>query len=223
MSELTIYEKLSNVQNALKAPKNQYNKFGNYSYRSCEDILEAVKPLLKEQGLLLTIDDEVMTLGERYYIKAAATVLDIKSGEGITKTAYAREAMSKKGMDESQVTGATSSYARKYALNGLFCIDDNKDMDSGELQEERKNRMNAARKQTQPKAAPANPTAEQPPQVGLGEIDDADVTNLLVLAAQKNVSRSNLINSVGRNYGKSDFKELTKKEYDKIVNSLERM
>lgn len=123
-----IIEKLINVQAALKAPKGQRNNFGNYNYRSCEDILEAVKPLLAKQGLALTISDEITAVGERIYVKATATLFDGK--ETMTVSAYAREEESKKGMDASQVTGAASSYARKYALNGLFCIDDTKDADA---------------------------------------------------------------------------------------------
>lgn len=123
----TLAKSLIEVQSKLKAPKGQYNSFGKYHYRSAEDVLEAVKPLLAEQGLLLTISDEITTLGDRYYVKATAT---ITNGEDkISCVAYAREEESKKGMDGSQVTGASSSYARKYALNGLFCIDDNKDSD----------------------------------------------------------------------------------------------
>lgn len=124
--------KLLQIQQELKAPKNQHNNFGNYNYRSCEDIFEAVKPLLKEQGLVLTLNDELVYIGERYYIKATATLYDIETDDGtcITNTAYAREEETKKGMDGSQITGASSSYARKYALNGLFLIDDVKDSDT---------------------------------------------------------------------------------------------
>ena len=120
-------KKLVAVQAALKAPKGQFNKFGGYKYRSCEDILEAVKPLLLEQGLQLTIADEPVEVGGRIYIKATATVTD--GSETATVSGYAREAETKKGMDESQITGTASSYARKYALNGLFLIDDTKDAD----------------------------------------------------------------------------------------------
>ena len=121
-------EKLLNIQNKLKAPKGQTNKFGGYNYRSCEDIFEAVKPLLKEEGLTLRTTDELVLIGDRYYIKATAILSDGKNE--IQNIAYAREEESKKGMDGSQITGASSSYARKYALNGLFLIDDVKDSDS---------------------------------------------------------------------------------------------
>lgn len=122
----TIYEQLSSIQKKLKTPKNQYNSFGNYNYRSCEDILEAVKPLLN--GLVLTLNDEICQVGERYYVKATVSLSDGKNT--IMTSAYAREGGNRKGMDDSQLTGACSSYARKYALNGLFCIDDEKDADT---------------------------------------------------------------------------------------------
>lgn len=124
---MTIYSELSRIQKELKAPKGQFNKFGNYKYRSCEDILEAVKPLLNECSL--TVTDEVILIGERFYIKATAK-LSLSKDEYIENSALAREPETKKGMDEAQITGATSSYARKYALNGLFCIDDTKDADA---------------------------------------------------------------------------------------------
>jgi len=120
-------KELIEIQSELKAPKNQRNTFGNYNYRSAEDILEAVKPLLKKHGCHLTISDEMIQLGDRYYVKATATLS--KDADSISTTAYAREEENKKGQDSSQTTGATSSYARKYALNGLFCIDDTKDAD----------------------------------------------------------------------------------------------
>ena len=126
-----IAEKLLNIQQELKAPKSQRNDFGNFSYRSCEDILEAVKPLLKANNCVLTISDELVNIGERYYIKATATLSSVEEMGGIiSNSAYAREPAEKKGADLSQITGACSSYARKHALNGLFCIDDQKDADT---------------------------------------------------------------------------------------------
>lgn len=124
-----MHDKLLAIQSALKAPKNQLNKFGGYNYRSCEDILEAVKPLLKEHGLALTLSDEIVEVAGRVYVKATVALHDGK-GVGFPVTAYAREEETKKGMDGSQITGAASSYARKYALNGLFLIDDAKDSDA---------------------------------------------------------------------------------------------
>lgn len=132
MKEINI--KLMNIQQELKAPKGQYNDFGKYAYRSCEDILEAVKPLLKKEKVVLTISDELQYIGNRYYIKATATLIDTESEATISNSAYAREEETKKGMDGSQITGASSSYARKYALNGLFGIDDNKDTDTTNIQ-----------------------------------------------------------------------------------------
>lgn len=128
-------KRVSAVQAELKAPKGQTNKFGGYRYRSCEDILEAVKPLLKKYGLVLTISDEMIQLDSRYYIRATAALRDTESEAEMTNSAYAREAESKKGMDESQITGTASSYARKYALNGLFCIDDTRDADTNSYTE----------------------------------------------------------------------------------------
>ena len=128
---MNIYEKLSTVQNLLRSPKNQYNAFGKYKYRNLEDILEAVKPLLYGSKLTLVICDEPVLHGDRTYIRATAILVDTeKPEEKIINIAYAREALTKKGQDDSQITGATSSYARKYCLNGLFLIDDTKDADS---------------------------------------------------------------------------------------------
>ena len=119
---MNIYEKLTEVQNELKAPKSRYNSFGKYNYRSCEDILEAVKPLLKSKKLAMTVKDEVYSVDGRFYIMAVVTVFDCESEEKITTTAYAREDSEKKGMDGSQITGSSSSYARKYSLNCMFAI-----------------------------------------------------------------------------------------------------
>ena len=127
-SQVVLTQRVGDIQHRLKAPKGQYNSFGKYNYRSCEDILEGVKPLLKEHNLALLIDDEIVQIGERYYVKATAKITDGR--ELVSATAYAREPDTKKGMDESQITGATSSYARKYALNALLCIDDTKDADT---------------------------------------------------------------------------------------------
>lgn len=127
---MTIYEKLAKIQSTLKAPKSQYNSFGKYYYRSCEDILEAVKPLLAEAKAVVIIGDELELVGNRYYVKATAHFIDLETDAQITNTAYAREEDTKKGMDGSQITGTSSTYARKYALNGLFCIDDAKDSDA---------------------------------------------------------------------------------------------
>lgn len=138
---------LAQIQSELKAPKGQYNKFGGFNYRSCEDILEAVKPLLKERGLVLLITDDIVQIGERYYVRATATIYD-SEGSYISNSALAREDANKGKMDGSQMTGSASSYARKYALNGLFCIDDTKDADTDEYT-----------KVQEPKAKNQKPTA----------------------------------------------------------------
>lgn len=120
---------LAQIQSELKAPKGQRNNFGKYNYRSCEDILEAVKPLLNVRGLSIILTDDIVQIGERYYVRATATIYDTE-GSYISNSALAREELKRAGMDASQITGATSSYARKYALNGLFAIDDTKDADA---------------------------------------------------------------------------------------------
>jgi hypothetical protein len=150
-SIMAIYEKLVALQNELKAPKGNYNSFGKYRYRSCEDILEAVKPLCKKYGLALTLSDDVLECGGRIYIRAKATLTDVDDRVQISNTALARESADKKGMDESQITGTASSYARKYALNGLFCIDDTKDADTDEYK--RQSEGKAAAQETEEKIA----------------------------------------------------------------------
>lgn len=125
---MSIIEILNKIQTGLKAPKNQHNKFGNYNYRNCEDILNALKPFLEEHQCVITLNDEIIQIGDRFYVKATASLGNGK--EEVSNHGYAREEQTKKGMDSSQITGATSSYARKYALNGLFAIDDVKDADA---------------------------------------------------------------------------------------------
>ena len=144
-----LTEKLLYLQQNLKAPKGQYNSFGDYHYRSCEDIQEALKPLLAHVKAVLLLNDEILQIGERFYIKATAKLQDVESNECITNTAYARECESRPKMDVAQLTGSCSSYARKYALNGLFCIDDAKDPDA----------MKPDSKQPEPK-----PPQQKPPQ-----------------------------------------------------------
>ena len=146
-----IQMKLCVTQKELKANKNQYNSFGKYNYRSCEDILEALKPILAMNQLTVTLSDQIQQIGNRTYIQATATVTDAETGESVSVTAYAREEESKKGMDASQVTGAASSYARKYALNGLFAIDDNKDSDATNTHGKEE------QKKEEPKAEPKEP------------------------------------------------------------------
>lgn len=167
---MTIYEKLAAVQYALKAPKSQFNKFGNYNYRNCEDIIEAAKPLLNKHGLLLTLTDEIVLIGDRYYVKATAAVIDT-AAEGSYSyyvTAYAREEQDKKGMDGSQITGASSSYARKYALNGLFAIDDTKDSDTT-------NTHGNEQPKEQPKQPPEQPKQKTPRQLLIARLNELGI------------------------------------------------
>lgn len=159
-----ITTKLVNVQSDLKAPKGQYNSFGKYKYRSCEDILEAVKPHLKKNGLALVVKDEIVEIAGRIYVKATAKVID-ENGAEISTTAFAREPQEKKGMDDSQVTGSSSSYARKYALNGLFAIDDNKDADS--ISEQKENT-----KTDKKTSSSSKKKAEEMPQQPIQELPD---------------------------------------------------
>ena len=191
-----ISEKLMNVQAELKAPKSQYNSFGKYSYRNCEDILEAVKPLLKANKLALKIMDEIEVKGDRYYIKATAILIDTETGEKEEVQAFAREEESKKGMDGSQVTGASSSYARKYALNGLFCIDDTKDSDT----------TNTHGKDTKG-------TTDK-------KLSEAQIKRLYAIANKAGYDNNKLVAMVIAKYQKG-IEKLTKEEYDYICNSLE--
>ena len=144
-----LYDKLNFIQSELKAPKSNYNSFGNYNYRSCEDILEAVKPLCKKYRALLTLTDDIVVIADRVYVKAKAILRDLDDYNiAIEVQAFAREPLEKKGMDSSQVTGTASSYARKYALNGLFNIDDTKDADTNEYQKQTKDENNKQQKKT---------------------------------------------------------------------------
>lgn len=158
---MNIYEKLSAIQAELKAPKNQYNSYGGFNYRSCEDILENVKPICAKHRTVLILTDELLNIGERYYVKAVAKLVDLDAelNSGfcyVAVAAYAREEETKKGMDGSQVTGASSSYARKYALNGLFNIDDQKDSDyTNGLQNAPQTQKAPAPKTTPPERKPS--------------------------------------------------------------------
>ena len=159
--ELSLQESLVAIQSKLKAPKNQYNSFGKYKYRSAEDILEAVKPLLAEHNVVLNMSDRIELIGTRYYLVCTAKV--IKGEEEIISEGRAREDESKKGMDGAQVTGASSSYARKYALNGLFCIDDTKDADTDEYAKQQA----APKQQAKQAAKPAQPAPQPYPELDM--------------------------------------------------------
>lgn len=195
-------KKLLEIQSELKAPKGQYNSFGKYKYRSCEDILEAVKPICKKHGVTLTLSDEMVQIGERYYIKTTATVTD--GTEEKTVTAFAREPEVKKGMDDSQITGTASSYARKYALNGLFCIDDTKDADTDEYA-----------KQTKPAKKTAKELSEQKPD---DVIPQSGADYLHGLAEETGSDTAALLSY----YKVNDFNELTTKQFEHCAKILEK-
>ena len=197
MENKNVYQKLMEVQSKLKAPKGQYNSFGKYSYRSCEDILEALKPLLNEAGAIVNISDQVKLIGDRYYIEATAMFLDVNTGDSIISKAMAREDESKKGQDLAQLSGATSSYARKYALNGLFAIDDNKDADS----------TNTHGKEIKPNMTPAG-------------ITEAQLKRLLAIGNKAGFSKDTIIKTVKKSYG-CELKDMTKEQYNEVCNRLE--
>ncbi len=161
---MNLMEKLSCVQDELKAPKSKYNSFGKYNYRSCEDILEGAKPILKKHGIAMTLSDSIEQIGDRYYIKATATIADLESSETYSVSALAREPFEKKGMDDSQISGTASSYARKYALNGLFLIDDTKDADTDEYH----NQTTAKKRDDAPHSTNATVSCENCGSVILG-------------------------------------------------------
>ena len=191
---MNVYEKLIAIQSELKAPKSQYNSFGKYAYRNCEDILESLKPLLKEHKSTIYISDEIVTVLERFYVKATVTFIDAETGEKIINTAYAREEEDKKGMDGSQVTGSSSSYARKYALNGMFAIDDTKDSDFTN-------------------------TTIKGDNTGLSE---AQIKRLLAIASKVNISADDVKKVVAKSFGVQDLRKMNKQQYDEICSRLEK-
>lgn len=211
MEGKAIYASLMKVQAELKAPKNQRNSFGKYNYRSAEDIIEAVKPLLRENGLFLNMSDDVVLIGERYYIKATVKVVDIVSGDSVSASAMAREASVKKGMDESQITGTASSYARKYALNGLFAIDDNKDPDTNEYARQTTQSSAGARPAQQ--AHTSTSAADEMLRKAKHELNEA--------IKKTGVSGAELSALCAVKFGKTSSKELTTGELSQLAGHLE--
>ena len=199
MEDKNVYQKLMEVQSKLKAPKGQYNSFGKYSYRSCEDILEALKPLLNEVGAIVNISDQVKLIGDRYYVEATAMFLDVNTGDTIISRAMAREDESKKGQDLAQLSGATSSYARKYALNGLFAIDDNKDADS----------TNTHSKDIKPNMTPVS---------GLSE---AQIKRLFAIGNKAGFKKDVVEATVKKMFG-CEPKDMTKDQYNTVCERLEK-
>ena len=197
---MNIYEKLINIQLELKAPKNQRNTFGNYNFRSCEDILESVKGLNHKYRVLLLIEDEVVNIDSRFYIKAICKLINIDNpSEMVTNTALAREPESKPKFDDSQVTGSSSSYARKYALNGLYSIDDNKDADTNEFANQSQGELKIA-KDTKPKTTKTNKSVEL-----INASDKEEITKL----AKDNNNALDLIKETLKECGVNKISELS--------------
>lgn len=213
-----VWQKLLYVQKNLKAPKGQYNRFGEYHYRSCEDIQEALKPLLSDVGAVLLLNDEIVQMGDRYYIKAAARFLDVESGESVGNTAYARECDSRPKMDTAQITGSCSSYARKYALNGLFCIDDSRDPDtmdnSGEGQQERKEPPKGQKAPRQ-QGTQRQQAAGRKPQAVSAE-------HLRMLEDEARRTGTELAKVCSR-YGVGSISELTEEQYRRAMSAFGKM
>lgn len=202
-----LHEKLYNIQQELKAPKDQKNDFGKYNYRSAEKILEAVKPLLAANRCVLVLRDTIEQKGDRFYIKATAELRDLDSGGILYAEAYAREPEAKKGMDESQITGTASSYARKYALNGLFAIDDTKDADTNEHRRETEARAKAEEEQKKPQKKTKDPE----------EASDDDRLDLIQACEVKGKNPEKILKEAGW----TGEKRMTKKEYLKAKEILE--
>jgi hypothetical protein len=213
-----IYAALQAVQRELKAPKSQTNKFGGYKYRSCEDIVEAVKPLLNDNGLILTMSDEIVNVADRVYVKATCRVTDVATGDCIETTAMARESSQKKGMDDSQITGTASSYARKYGLNGLFAIDDTKDADTNEYHQTSQNRPQATQKAkpTTSTKAPAKPT-----QRANDEARNKAVKALSAEMERMGVTGQEVSAIAGAHIGKVSTKDMTTEEIQTVAKNLE--
>lgn len=190
---MTLAEKLQKVQERMKAPKNLYNSFGKYNYRNAESILEAFKPYGAEYGLTLTIKDEITQIGDRFYVKATASIMDAKTGGSapfFAVSAFAREADTKAGMDPAQITGSASSYARKYALNGLFLLDDTKDPDSEEQARQAEKEKPAAKK-------PAPAKEERKPKAPDDRIGQLEAAALRRELTRTGVSEWSMLKSYG--------------------------
>ena len=203
-----VYLKLMNVQSELKAPKNQYNSFGKYAYRSCEDILEALKPVLLKHKAAVIVTDDIVFVDGRHYVKATVKFIDAETGEMVENSALAREEESKKGMDACQLTGATSSYARKYALNGLFCIDDTKDSDATN---------------THGKEAPtkAQTQSKQNTPTRSKVLSEEQIKALYEVSEKAGYSKARLIAQVKVKYN-CNPEYLTKAEFDHVYGSLNK-
>ena len=211
---MTLKEKLLHIQEELKAPKNLRNNFGGYNYRNAESILEALKPLLIKYDATVTITDAIVEYGERVYVSATATIYDVQDNSMLSVVAYAREAETKKGMDEAQITGATSSYARKYALNGLFLLDDTEDVDSEAYQ---------AQAQPEPQKAQPKKTKKAEPKKEEQKAQVAPLTEAELLFLSQRYTGANLdklldyfhiedISLIDPNAGRALIKQIKEKQ-----------
>ena len=194
---MSVYTKLLNVQSELKAPKSQYNSFGKYKYRSCEDILEALKPILNKNKATVIISDDILFVEGRHYIKATVKFIDTENGEMVENSALAREDEVKKGMDSSQITGSVSSYARKYALNGMFAIDDTKDSDS------------------------TNTHGVEPDKPEPAKLSAKQVGRLLAIGLKAGIKEPEIKKVIKTEFGKDKIEDLNKDQYDAVCSRLE--
>ena len=195
---MSVYIKLLNVQSELKAPKSQYNSFGKYKYRSCEDILEALKPILNKNKATIIISDDILFVEGRHYIKATVQFIDTENGEMVENSALAREDEIKKGMDSSQITGSVSSYARKYALNGMFAIDDTKDSDSTNTHE------------VEPEQSKSN-----------GKLSAKQVGRLLAIGLKAGIKEPEIKKVIKAEFGKDKIEDLSIEDYNSVCSRLE--
>ena len=202
---MSVYEKLLTMQQKLKAPKGQYSDFGNYYYRSCEDITEAAKPLLEEVKAVLLLTDEIVTVGGRIYVKAVAKLLDIESDGVVEVCSYAREAESRPKFDVAQLTGTASSYARKYALNGLFALDDTKDADA----------MPPAQQQAE---KPTNNAKQQQAAKPAAKVTSQQLAQLQAIAKQKGVA----VDSIVKGYKLNKLEDISAQQWAQAMNSLRK-
>ena len=210
---MAVHEKLKEIQTMLKAPKNLYNSYGGFSYRNAEGIYEAVKPLLNQLNMTLIINDSVQNVGTKNYIKATAYLTDCETGEQLSSCALAREAEAKKGMDDSQITGTASSYARKYALNGLFLLDDTKDEDSDECREYKENKSKAESAEPTQSAAFKPATAQQ--------IHKINEYIMAYAGMCEGASEGDIWNTLKKKYGFTKQSEISKELADQITKQVE--
>ena len=210
---MAVHEKLKEIQTMLKAPKNLYNSYGGFSYRNAEGIYEAVKPLLNQLNMTLIINDSVQNVGTKNYIKATAYLTDCETGEQLFSCALAREAETKKGMDDSQITGTASSYARKYALNGLFLLDDTKDEDSDECRKYKENKSKAESAEPTQSAAFKPATAQQ--------IHKINEYIMAYAGMCEGASEGDIWNTLKKKYGFNKQSEISKELAEQITKQVE--